>query len=229
MSNGRQGVKNFNYAELIEQHDTIVADFKKRNLIPSKIDLARKMAVSTNTISKLRRHIHNNSINDAEFKRKYVANLQVTKREKQLKAMESELKQGDEQCSICLDLFIDTPSKRVYITSCNHFFHTECIDKVKEIESTKGALNHQCPLCRNPYQARIREPQPNTYIEARYEPEYTVRRVIGKRIVDNRLEFLIEWEGYGSRDNTWEPFKNLRNCYEKIEEYEEECIELVVL
>ena len=228
MSNGRQGVKNIDYGELIEQHDAIVAEFKKRNLIPSKTDLARKLRVSTNTISRLRRIIHKKGINEEEFRRKYVANLQRTKREKQLQAIEKELKNGDEQCSICLEMFIEDPSKRVYITSCNHFFHTKCIEEVKATEAAKSAINHLCPLCRNPYQARIRGPQ-TTYEAESDDSEYTVRRVLDKRILDNRLEFLIEWEGYGSRDNTWEPFKNLRNCYDKILEYEEECTELIVL
>lgn len=224
----RQGVKNIQYGELIEQHEAIVAEFAKRNLFPSKKDLARKLNVSTNTIAKLRRIIHRKDLNEKEYKRKYVATLQRTRREKELHAIEKELKKGEDQCSICLEMFTEDPSKRVYITSCNHYFHTKCIEEMKATEAAKGALNHLCPLCRNPYQTRIRGPQ-TTYEAESDDSEYTVRRVLDKRIVDNRLEFLIEWEGYGSRDNTWEPFKNLRNCYDKIVEYEEECIELVVL
>ena len=43
-----------------------------------------------------------------------------------------------EKCSICIDYILESDKK---ITSCNHIFHTECLDKWL-------TLNRKCPYCR---------------------------------------------------------------------------------
>lgn len=43
-----------------------------------------------------------------------------------------------EECSICIDYILESDKK---ITSCNHIFHKECLDKWL-------TLNRKCPYCR---------------------------------------------------------------------------------
>lgn len=35
-------------------------------------------------------------------------------------------------------------------------------------------------------------------------------------------EFLIEWVGYGSSENTWEPRQHLNNCPDKMKEFKQQ-------
>lgn len=47
---------------------------------------------------------------------------------------------NDSTCSVCLDIIRNSTIVRK-LTSCNHIFHLECIDRWV-------ATNHKCPLCR---------------------------------------------------------------------------------
>lgn len=51
------------------------------------------------------------------------------------------------------------------------------------------------------------------------EEEYTVERIVSKRMGPNGPEYLLKWKGYGEEDNTWEPRENL-DCADLINEYE---------
>ena len=52
----------------------------------------------------------------------------------------------NEQCSICLEEYIENTYKRTL--DCNHHFHKKCIDKwLKKCEEE----NIHCPICRNQY------------------------------------------------------------------------------
>ena len=52
------------------------------------------------------------------------------------------------------------------------------------------------------------------------EHEFEVEAVTAKRLVRNRVEYLVSWRGYGPWDSTWEPEDNLQNAPEKVQEFE---------
>jgi len=51
------------------------------------------------------------------------------------------------------------------------------------------------------------------------EENYVVENVVDKRIKRGKVQYLIKWQGWGEKDNTWEPVANL-DCKDKIEAYE---------
>ena len=62
--------------------------------------------------------------------------------------------------------------------------------------------------------------------EEEEEGEYTVEKVVGKRInKDGRTEYLLKWLGWGDGDNSWQFEENLLNCIDLIEEFERKSME----
>ncbi|KAL6877017.1 hypothetical protein J3F83DRAFT_727840 [Trichoderma novae-zelandiae] len=52
--------------------------------------------------------------------------------------------------------------------------------------------------------------------------EWEVEQIVDSMIDEETMEhfFRVKWKGYGSKDNTWEPKKNLANCKHLLEAYE---------
>lgn len=51
------------------------------------------------------------------------------------------------------------------------------------------------------------------------EEEYVVEKIVGKRVVKGRIEYLLKWKGYNDDENTWEPKDNL-DCTELLADFE---------
>lgn len=56
--------------------------------------------------------------------------------------------------------------------------------------------------------------------DAEPEEEYTVEKILDKRLRGGKTEYLIKWEGYPDSENTWEPEDNL-DCPDLIQGFEE--------
>jgi len=52
------------------------------------------------------------------------------------------------------------------------------------------------------------------------EEEFTVEKILDKRVRNSKVEYLIKWEGYPDTENTWEPQENL-DCPDIISNYED--------
>lgn len=52
--------------------------------------------------------------------------------------------------------------------------------------------------------------------------EWEVEQIVDSMIDEETMEhfFKVKWKGYSSKDNTWEPKKNLSNCKDLLEAYE---------
>ena len=51
------------------------------------------------------------------------------------------------------------------------------------------------------------------------EQEYEVEKIVGHKFVGGRLQLMVQWVGYDSTENTWEPLSHLKNSQEKVTEY----------
>ena len=62
-------------------------------------------------------------------------------------------------------------------------------------------------------------PPPPVFISENNQ-EYGVEMIFDKRTIHKKPQYLVKWLGYPLHNATWEPKENLKNCQEKVKEYE---------
>jgi hypothetical protein len=56
-------------------------------------------------------------------------------------------------------------------------------------------------------------------IEIEGREEFEVLEILDSRIIQRKLEYLIQWQGYDVSERTWEPISNLCDAPEMIQEF----------
>src|SRR5579859_5517856 len=56
-------------------------------------------------------------------------------------------------------------------------------------------------------------------VEVEGELEYEVKEIVDSKVVRGKLQYHVEWVGYGPEERTWEPVEHVGHAAEAITEY----------
>ena len=63
--------------------------------------------------------------------------------------------------------------------------------------------------------------QPPPKVHPDHEDRYEVKQILNTRKFRKTQKYLVKWKGFGHKENTWEPLKNLKGSEEALAEFRE--------
>jgi hypothetical protein len=51
------------------------------------------------------------------------------------------------------------------------------------------------------------------------EEEWPVEKILDSRKRYRKLQYLVKWKGYPDTDNSWEPYENVKNCEQLLQDF----------
>jgi hypothetical protein len=60
------------------------------------------------------------------------------------------------------------------------------------------------------------KPPPPPPVDVKGEPEYNVEEIRDSKMYRGKIKYLVHWERYSTKEDTWEPIKNVENTQELI-------------
>jgi transcriptional regulator NrdR family protein len=115
-------------------------------------NIAKAMEIKNNNVNKLIKKIEveNKAIN--EINKEIEKNLKINSKNEESDdiwyRILKEIKTRDDVCAIC---FTSMWNKEVYITSCSHCFHKNCLDSFERFDNYYAK---RCPCCRQNYEKK---------------------------------------------------------------------------
>lgn len=58
-----------------------------------------------------------------------------------------------------------------------------------------------------------------SYEAEEYGKEYSIEKILKKRLRNGHIEYFLKWKGYNDSSNTWEPEENIY-CRKLIKDFE---------
>lgn len=82
----------------------------------------------------------------------------------------------------------------------------------KPYNSTKYKLvDDDHSYTRNDLQLITKVIKPPKEIRVIKDGEYEVEKIVEKKKIDGKMQYLVKWRGYSSKDNTWESYDNVKS------------------
>ena len=98
--------------------------------------LIKKIEVENNKIEKI----------NQDYEKKYIFS---EKNNDPWEKILKEIKKRDDKCAICFSIM---DNKQVYITSCSHCYHKNCLESFEKFDNYYGK---RCPCCRQYYEKKL--------------------------------------------------------------------------
>jgi transposase InsO family protein len=73
------------------------------------------------------------------------------------------------------------------------------------------------PYLENTFEGRVQAPPPPEEVDG--VEEFQVKEIVDSKVSRRKLLYLVEWEGYGPNDRTWEPVEHLTHAEEAVTAY----------
>ena len=64
------------------------------------------------------------------------------------------------------------------------------------------------------------EDTPPEPLQVNGEEQWEVERILDRRILRNKMHYLVQWRGFPAEHNSWEPVDNLAGASQLIEEFD---------